>query len=214
MVDELGERRNVVVVNFQDDSSAYEALTGLKQLDSQHQVDLTAAAVVLRGEDGRITVKDEVGDVGLAGTATGGLLGLLIGIIGGPLGVLIGGATGLLIGSLFDIEDADDSESVLSEISQSVRVGHAALVAEVSEQSPEVIDAAMAQLHGTVLRRPVFDVEAEIAAADEAQREAKRRARKLLREQKQAKHKKEVDAKVKELKAKVKPHDAVGASTT
>lgn len=212
MVEAPYGQKNVVVVSFQDDSNAYEALTTLKQLDSQHQIDLSGAAVVARGEDGHVEVKDEVGDVGMAGTATGGVLGLLIGIIGGPLGILVGGATGLLIGSLFDLEDADDTESVLGDISQSVRVGHTAVVAEASEQSPEVIDAAMIQLGGNVLRRSVFQVEAEIAAAEDAQRAAKKQARKKLREQKHAQHKDEIHAKVEELKAKVHPHHAVGAS--
>lgn len=212
MVDELDGQPNVVVVSFPDDSNAYEALTTLKQLDSQRQIELSAAAVVARGEDGHVEVKDEVGDAGVGGTATGGVVGLLIGIIGGPLGILIGGATGLLVGSLFDLEDADDTESVLSDISQSVRVGHTSLVAELSEQSPEVINAAMAQLSGSVLRRPVYEVEAEIAAAEDAQRAAKKHARKLLREQKHAKHKKQIHAKVEELKAKVHPHEAVGAT--
>jgi hypothetical protein len=49
-------------------------------------------------------------------------------------------------------------------------------VAEVVEQSAEVIDTAMAQLGGTVVRRSVDEVEAEIAAAARAQREAKRKA--------------------------------------
>ncbi len=212
MDDELGGKQSVVVVSFHDDSNAYEALTSIKQLDSQRQIDLGAAAVIARGEDGRVVVKDEVGEVGVVGTATGGLLGLLIGIIGGPLGILIGGATGLLVGSLFDVEDADDTESVLSDISQSVRVGHTSLVAELSEQSPEVLDAAMGQLGGSVLRRRVNEVEAEIAAAEDAQRAAKKHARKLLREQKHAKHKKQIHAKVEELKAKVHPREAVPAS--
>jgi len=212
MSDDL-EGRSVLAVSFQEDSKAYEALTRLKELDSQHQIDLSAAAVVLRGEDGQIAVKDEVGDVDLAGTATGGLLGLLIGILGGPLGILIGGATGLLIGSLFDAEDADDTESVLSDISRSVRVGHTAVLAEVSEQSPEIVDAAMSQLGGSVLRRPVYEVEAEIAAAEHAQRAAKKEARKQLREQRHEKHEKKVHENVEELKAKVHPHkEAVSAS--
>ncbi len=211
MVDELDGGPNVVVVSFQDDANAYEALTTLKQLDSQRQIELSAAAVVARGEDGHVEVKDEVGDVGAEGTATGAVLGLLIGIIGGPLGILIGGATGLVVGSLFDLEDAEDTESVLGDISRSVRVGHTSMVAELSEQSPEVIDAAMAQLGGSVLRRPVHDVEAEIAAAEDAQRAAKKHARKLLREQKHAKHKQQIHAKVEELKAKVHPRETVGA---
>ena len=39
--------------------------------------------------------------------ASGGLIGLLVGIIGGPLGMLIGGAYGMLVGSLFDIDEVD-----------------------------------------------------------------------------------------------------------
>jgi ABC-type lipoprotein release transport system permease subunit len=67
------------------------------------------------------------------------MLGLLLGIIGGPLGVLIGGTYGLLVGSLFDLDEAERTESVLSEISASVRPGHTALRAQVTEHSPEVV---------------------------------------------------------------------------
>lgn len=212
MIDELDGPDNVVVVSFQEDSSAYEALTDLKEIDAQGQVNLRAAAVVVRGEDGHLVVKDEVADNRAVGTATGGVLGLLIGILGGPLGILIGGATGLLIGSLFDIGDEEDTKSVLSDISRSVRVGHTALLAEVTEPSADVIDSAMSRLSGTVIRRGVVDVEAEMAAAEDAQRAAKKEARKLLREQRHAKHKAEIHAKIEELKAKLhRQKDAVEA---
>jgi len=199
-------RASVLVVSFDEDDKAYEALTSLKELDSQHQVDLQAAAVVTRGEDGHVAVEDEVGDTSMTGTATGGIVGLLIGIIGGPLGVLIGGASGLLVGSLFDLDDEDNAESVLSDISRHVRAGRTALLAEVSEQSPEVIDTDMARLSGHVLRRSVEDVEAEIAAAEHAQRMAKKEARKQLREQRLAAQREKTHTKVAELKAKLHGH--------
>jgi len=203
MPDDAGFRENVVVVNFPEDSKAYEAMTSVKELDSQGQLRLRAAAVVARDANGGVAVKDEVGDDGVEGTATGGILGLLIGILGGPLGVLIGGATGLLVGSLFDLEDSEQSESVLGEISASVHAGRTALLAEVQEHGHEVLDAAMSQLDGQVLRRPVADVEAEISAAAEAQRAAKKQARKELRERRQAEHKAQIDAKIEELKSKL-----------
>jgi uncharacterized membrane protein len=194
---------NVVVVDFTDDDSAYEALTNLKELDSQGQIKLVDAAVVTRGDDGHIQTKDQVGDDNLAGTASGGIVGLLIGILGGPFGVLLGGATGLLIGSLYDMADADDTDSVLSEVSKTVQTGRNAVLAQVVEQSPEVVDRAMARLSGTVVRRPVYEVENEIAAAQEAQREAKKAARKKLREARHEKRQEEAHAKVEELKAKL-----------
>jgi uncharacterized membrane protein len=212
MADEALSPTNVVVVSFEADANAYEAMTKLKELDSQQQVDLRAAAVIVRHEDGQLEIKDEIDDNGVSGTATGGILGLLIGVLFGPFGVLIGGATGLLIGSLFDLEDDDDTESVLADISRQARPDHTTLLAEVGEPSPEVIDTAMSELGGDVLRRTVADVEAEIAAADEAQKAAKRQARKVLREQRMAKQKADIHAKIEALKAKLGRHRSTAAT--
>jgi uncharacterized membrane protein len=195
---------NVVVIGFADDEKAYEALTALGQLGTQGQVKVEQAAVVVRGDDGRVTVKDRIGDDELIGTAGGGLVGLLIGVLGGPLGVLIGGATGLLIGSLYDMADADDTESVLADVSKTVKVGRTAVLAQLEEQSPEVVDRAMANLTGTVVRRSVADVEAEIAAAQKAQREAAHKARKELHKERRDHTREEAHAKVEELKAKLR----------
>jgi uncharacterized membrane protein len=194
---------NVLAINFTDDGNAYEALTTLKELDAQGQVSLEGAAVVLRHEDGSIAIKDEVGDIGYEGAATGGVIGLIVGILGGPIGVLLGGATGVLVGSLFDIDDLDETDSVLSEMSRTVRPGHPAVLAVVDEQSPEIIDVAILKLNGAVLRLPLADVEAEIAAAEEAQRIAKKEARKALREARREERKEKVQAKIAELKSKL-----------
>jgi uncharacterized membrane protein len=205
----------VLVVTFgedpENDKNAYQALTDLKQLDSQGQIKIAGGAVVTRDLDGRVDVKSEVGNDPYTGTATGGVIGLLLGIIGGPLGVLLGGATGVLVGSLFDIDDVETTESVLGDISKQVRPTRTAVLAQVTEQTPEVIDTAMARLDGEVLRRPVVDVEQEIAAAQEAQRKAKREARKELQQARLAKHKEDAHAKVEDLKSKLQRPKA-GAS--
>jgi uncharacterized membrane protein len=205
---------NVIAVSFEDDANAYEALTDLKELESQGQIGIRGAAVVSRDETGSVHDKDEVGGESLAGTATGGIVGLLIGILGGPFGILIGGATGLLVGSLFDGSDADETESVLAEISKSLRVDHDALLAEVSEQSPEVIDTAMTRLGGTVLRRRSSDVEAEVAAAERAQREAKRKARKELLHARHERHVHQIREKLAELMAKLHRHKQAATPST
>jgi uncharacterized membrane protein len=198
---------NVVVVSFGEDAekdqNAYQALTDLKQLDSQGQIEIVGAAVVGRDPDGRVDVKSEVGDAPYAGTASGGIIGLLLGIIGGPLGVLLGGTYGALVGSLFDVDDVATTESVLGEISKQVQPTRTVVLAQVNEQSPEVIDTAMARLGGQVMRRPVFEVEQEIAAAQDAQREAEREARSELRKARLEKNKDDAHAKVEELKSKL-----------
>ena len=198
---------NVLVVTFgadpDKDANAYQALTELKQLDSQDQIEVVGAAVVTRDADGRVDVKSEVGNDFYMGTASGGTIGLLLGILGGPLGMLLGGAYGALAGSLFDIDDVATTESVLGEISKQVRPTRTAVVAQVTEQSPQVIDAAMARLGGEVTRRPVFEVEQEIAAAQDAQRQAEREARRELHNARVEHTKADAHAKVEEIKAKL-----------
>jgi uncharacterized membrane protein len=198
---------NVLVVSFgedpKNDTNAYQALTDLKQLDSQGQIKIAGAAVVTRDPDDRVDIKSEVANDPYVGTASGGIIGLLIGIIGGPLGVLLGGTYGMLVGSLFDIDDVETTESILREISNQVHATRTAVLAQVAEQSPEVIDTAMARLGGEVMRRPVVDVEDEIAAAQEAQRKAKREARKELHKARLEQSKKDAHATVEELKSKL-----------
>ncbi len=203
---------NVLVVSFgedpENDTNAYQALTDLKQLDSQGQINIAGAAVVTRDPDDRVDVKSELANDSYVGTASGGIIGLLVGIIGGPLGVLLGGTYGMLVGSLFDIDDVETTDSVLREISSQVHATRTAVLAEVTEQSPEVIDAAMARLGGQVMRRPVFEVEQEIAAAQDAQRKAEREARKELHRARVEKTKADAHAKVEELKSKLTRSEA------
>lgn len=200
---EAWDGHNVIAVSFEDDHNAYKALTMLEELDSQRRLAVREAVVVARAEDGKVVSKDRVESSSLPGTASGGLIGLLIGILGGPVGVLVGGTYGLIVGSLFDIYDADEADSALGEISSSVKIGQTALVAVVDEQSADVVDAAMADIGGTVARRPVVDVEAEIAATEEAERKAKHEARKELDRARRERDKATVDAKLAQLKSKL-----------
>ena len=204
---------NVIAVSFDDDHEAYHALTLLKELDSQQRIGVQEAVVVVRGDDGQLVDKDGTEPAYLAGTASGGLIGLLLGIIGGPLGVLIGGTTGLMVGSLYDLADDEETDSALGAISSSVKVGRTALLAEVIEQSPEVVDTAMSGVGGTVLRRPVAEVEAEIAVAEEAESKAKREARKELIRSRHEHDKAAANAKVEALKAKVHRGQSTSAAS-
>ena len=51
---------SVIAVSFEDDDNAYGALTLLKELDSQHQVGVQEAVVVVREGDGRVIEKDRI----------------------------------------------------------------------------------------------------------------------------------------------------------
>src|SRR5436190_6332611 len=157
---------NVIVTTFSEHSRAFEALTRLKELAADEQIDLHDGAVVERAQDGTLHLRDAAGNEhdGL-GMLTGGTIGLLIGILAGPIGVLLGGAVGLLAGAIVDAEDDDETDSVLEHISRSIGNGATAVLADLDESGPAAVDGAMAALDGRVTRYARKDVEAEIAGA-------------------------------------------------
>jgi len=62
MLDDAFTRENVLAVSFSEHAYAYEALSRLKELDAQGEVNVRGAAVVVRGEDGKIVSKEQIGD--------------------------------------------------------------------------------------------------------------------------------------------------------
>jgi uncharacterized membrane protein len=196
---------NIIVTTFSEDSRAYEAVARLKELAAESQIDLHDAAVVERAQDGTLHVRDEAGneDEGLA-TLTGGTVGLLIGILAGPLGVLLGGAMGLLAGAIIDVEDDEETDSVLEHISRSIGNGETAVLGDVGESDPAAVDAVMAALDGRVTRYARTEVEAEIAGAEEAAHKARVKARRELHHQRREATVEKVQAKLRELRERLR----------
>jgi len=196
---------NVIVTTFSEDSRAYEALARLEELAGEGQIALRDGAVVERAQDGTLHLRQDAGseDEGLA-TLTGGTIGLLIGILAGPLGLLLGGAVGLLAGAVVDAEDDDETDSVLEHISRSIGNGETALLVDVGESGPAAVDAATAALDGRVTRYARMDVEAEIAGDEEAAHEARVKARKELHHQRREATVEKVQAKLRELRERLR----------
>lgn len=194
---------NVVVVRFPESSKAYQALSVLKQADADGRIGLRAAAVVERTPQGELRIPEGADNVGLEGTAAGGLIGMLVGIIGGPLGMLLGWGTGALIGGVVDLTRAEKSEDALTELGSAIPPGSTAVVAEVEEPAVEVVDGEMAKLSGEVTRRSVDDVMAELEAAEEATDAAAREARRTMREQRKAEISEDFSERVGKLKARL-----------
>jgi uncharacterized membrane protein len=197
---------NVVVVGFNENSKAYEGLSTLKSLSDQQKLSATSAAVVERDQTGKLQVKDSFdADTGVP-TAGGGLVGLLLGIIGGPVGMLLGLSGGALAGGAFELRRADDQDEVLTQLNSAINPGHTVLVADVNEPTVDVLDKAMADLGGTVVRRPEGDVLSELEAAEDAAHAAQAAAQKTIREQKKAARKGKREDRIAALKAKFSRH--------
>jgi uncharacterized membrane protein len=194
---------NVVVVRFTEPSKAYQALSVLKECDANGRIGLESAAVVERTPSGELRIPEGADNVGLAGTASGSLLGMLIGVLGGPVGVLLGWGTGALMGGAFDVDRAVTSDEALTVLGKAIPPGSTAVIASVEEPAIEVVDGEMKKLDGEVTRQPVADVMAELETAEEAADAAAREARRTVREKRKAELTASLDERVGKLKEKL-----------
>ena len=96
-------QENVVVVRFMEPSKAYQALSVLKECDAKGRIGLESAAVVERRPEGELTIPESADNLGPVGTASGSLIGMLVGVLGGPVGVLLGWGAGAMMGGAFDV---------------------------------------------------------------------------------------------------------------
>ena len=106
--------QNVIVIGFEEPSKAYQALSVLKECDAAGRVGLESAAVVQRTASGELQFPESVDNDVLLGTASGSLIGMLIGVLGGPVGVLLGWGAGALMGGAFDLDHAITSDEALT----------------------------------------------------------------------------------------------------
>jgi uncharacterized membrane protein len=182
----MSTNHNVVVVTFNENSKAYEALSVLKRADAEERVAVLGAAVVERQSDGKIQAPEGADNIIGAGLAGGSLIGMLVGVLGGPLGLLLGWGVGALAGGLVDLGRASRGDDVLAQMGTAIPPGQTALVAEVKEYAVEVINDEMGSLGGTVVRRPAEEVLAELEASEQAARAAEKEARRVMRERRRA----------------------------
>jgi len=93
---------DLIVLGFKDQFQADKVLAEINELEHEHLVDLEDAAVVIRGKNGKVKIR-QTHDITGASTATGfwwgGLIGLLAGWI--VLNPLLGWVAGAGVGSLF-----------------------------------------------------------------------------------------------------------------
>ena len=166
-------------ITFPEKSTAYEALSKLP--DAPGGFEIRSAAIVERDKDGHLHVP-EGGDMEAgAGTAAGSLIGMLVGVLGGPVGMLLGWGAGAASGALYDADRLDTGDEAIEQFGASVPVGGNALLAETVEDTTEPLDGFVSQMGGTIVRRPLDEVIAELEAQQAAAEEADKAARTAIR---------------------------------
>lgn len=173
---------NVAFITFEDESKTFQMLAQLKQLALAGELKLSNAVVVSHNPDGTLKIEDGANTDFGQGSSTGGLVGAVVGILGGPLGVLLGWGTGALVGGALDARDASTRFRVIQRVAELIPQDKNGLIAEVREDSPAALDAAVAALGGTIVRTSSEAIEDEVEAAAEAEAKARREERRKNRE--------------------------------
>ena len=176
---------SVILVNFEVESEAYQALSELKRTAAGEDFVVSQACVVKKEAEG---VKMQDGfDTGVESrndTLRGGLLGALVGIIGGPLGVLLGYAGGSLVGMAVDGADTAKNVSLIGQVAESMEEGKTSLIALVSEKDELSFDVNFTKFDAHITRLDAAEVAAEVEKAMEVQRSLQKEAREKMREDK------------------------------
>jgi uncharacterized membrane protein len=157
----------MIVVIFDTENKAYEALRALSDLHDEGSLAVFAGSVIAKDTGGKVSIK-QTADQGPVNAALGMATGALIGALAGPAGVAAGAVTGALGGSMFDFANLGVGSDFIDEVSGQLGPGKAALVAEIEEDWVTPLDTRMEALGGTVLRRPrveVIDAQMERDAA-------------------------------------------------
>lgn len=140
----------LIVLAFDTEGGAKEALGVLSQLQKQELIKLSDAATVVRKADGKVKVKQAVDLVG-AGALGGAFWGMLIGLIFLVpwLGLAIGAISGAIAGRFSDI-GIDDK--FIKEVGTTVEPGHSALFLLVERMTEDRVLPELQKFHPTVVR--------------------------------------------------------------
>jgi uncharacterized membrane protein len=140
----------LIVLAFNSEGGAQEALSVLSSLQKQELIKLSDAATIVRKADGKVKVKQAVDLVG-AGALGGAFWGMLIGLIFLVpwLGLAIGAISGAIAGRFTDI-GIDDK--FIKEVGTTIEPGHSALFMLVERMTEDRVLPELQKFHPTVLR--------------------------------------------------------------
>jgi uncharacterized membrane protein len=142
----------VLVSVFDNEKQAFEGLTALKELHQSGDISLYASAVVVKLDDGRISIKQEA-DSGPIGTLAGVVTGALVGLLGGPAGVALGASVGASGGLLIDMFNEGVSFDYIDEVGAELTPGKSAVVADVDEMWIVPVETRLGSLGAKTFRR-------------------------------------------------------------
>lgn len=142
----------ILISVFDTEEAAFKGVSALKDLHRDGDITLYASAVIAKGADGQVEVRQEA-DRGPVGTLVGVVTGGLVGLLGGPVGAAVGAYIGGTGGFLYDLFSAGFGVDLVDEVSNAMTPGKAAIVANIDETWVTPVETRFGELGATTFRR-------------------------------------------------------------
>jgi len=140
----------LVVITFDDPDEAGKVRQTLSSIEHTGHLSLNDSAIVVKDDQGKVHLKNEVDRGVKVGAVGGSLLGLLIASVFFPIGGLILGALGgALVGKM---ANTGVSQKFVKEVSEDLEPGSSAIFFIVRGDDPNPTVAALRQYKGKVLQ--------------------------------------------------------------
>jgi len=144
--------RKILVSVFDDERTAFEGLTALKDLHHDGDITLYASAVIVKDANGVTSVRDSE-DRGPVGTAVGVVAGALVGLVAGPVGAVVGAYVGGVGGLAYDLFAVGVGSDFIRDTSAELTAGKSAVVAEIDESWVTPVETRIGDLGGVTFRK-------------------------------------------------------------
>lgn len=150
----------MIVSVFETEEKAFEGLSALKTLHKSGDISLYASAVINKNEKGEVSTKS-IDDQGPIGTSIGLLTGAFVGTLAGPAGMAVGAMVGSMGGMFYDVRKTGLDSSFIDEVSQALKEGKTAVLADVEEGWMAPVDTRLDALDAMIFRRNRAELEDE-----------------------------------------------------
>jgi len=164
----------LIVAAFSDESKAAAVLKDLKKLEKDGVILLVNAAVMVKDEKGKVSIKETEDITGGKGALFGAIAGGLIGLLGGPVGVIIGAAAGAATGGVAASKiDMGFPNDTLKELDDSLTPGSSAILALIQHQWVDTVVSELEKTGAKLFRQALKEELTAQLVEDETKTEQK-----------------------------------------
>lgn len=147
----------LIVAAWPEEDKAAEVLVELKEFEKKKAIGVWNAAVLVKDQDGKVSIKETAEERGIRrgagiGAIAGGILGI---IVGGPIGgIVLGAGAGALTGKVIDLGFSDKE---LKEMADLMGPGSSAIIAVVEHKWVGQLVDALEKEEAEIIRQELKD---------------------------------------------------------